>query len=292
MDRLWCLGRPDSDGPAQYCFVSQREIPKMALIAVSLPGSSPVPGIIDRGGMLAVSASWMDRELRLPFGLDIPVPVVSCSIRVWDDTVDGLDQGDEAAEWFSQCLGAPGLRLFRKDLSKRRAIIPIHTPVEMDSLAETAFADGFPLLIITKESIKSVNDRLADGNELDFPGQQVSPLNFRGNVVLAGFKQFEEEEFKVISIGSQTFFVCSRCTRCSIPTVNLDTGEKGKQPSKILMKNAWRRVDPGSKYNACFGMNCIAKESGFCVSVGQQVRVVERSMDHHRKIGVWRSPKV
>lgn len=54
----------------------------------------------------------------------------------------------------------------------------------MDSLAETAFADGFPLLIITKESIKSVNDRLADGNELDFPGQQVSPLNFRGNVVL------------------------------------------------------------------------------------------------------------
>lgn len=93
MDRLWCLGRPDSDGPAQYCFVSQREIPKMALIAVSLPGSSPVPGILDRGGMLAVSASWMDRELRLPFGLDIPVPVVSCSIRVWDDTVDGLDQG-------------------------------------------------------------------------------------------------------------------------------------------------------------------------------------------------------
>lgn len=31
-----------------------------------------------------------------------------CVVRVWDDWVEGVDQGDEAARWFAQCLQMVG----------------------------------------------------------------------------------------------------------------------------------------------------------------------------------------
>lgn len=40
-----------------------------------------------------------------------------CVVRVWDDWVEGVDQGDEAARWFAQCL-----QKVRQDLMAQRVI--------------------------------------------------------------------------------------------------------------------------------------------------------------------------
>jgi hypothetical protein len=69
--------------------------------------------------------------------------------------------------------------------------------------------------------------------------------------------------------------------------VNLETGEPGKQPSKILMKDSWRRVDPGAKFHACFGMNSIsASPGGFSLAVGDQVSILSTTSEHDRKKGM------
>jgi uncharacterized protein YcbX len=78
-------------------------------------------------------------------------------------------------------------------------------------------------------------------------------------------------------------------TRCSIPNVNTDTGEGGSAVTKVMMKDSWRRVDPGSKFDACFGMNAISVSKRGCISVGDPVSVLVTTSKHDRKVGVWGS---
>ena len=103
-DRTWMV--VDAQGE----FVSQRELPRMALIQ---PAFKLDQLVLRAPGMLALHLS-LD-------GVEAPRRV-----RVWDDEVDAWDMGDLAAQWFSDFLGpdAPAdlkrLRLVRFDPDVRR----------------------------------------------------------------------------------------------------------------------------------------------------------------------------
>ena len=79
LDRAWMV--VDSDGE----FVSQRELPRMALVK---PQLKTYDIILRAPGMLALHLS-ID-------GVEQPARV-----RVWDDEVPAYDMGDVAAQWFS-----------------------------------------------------------------------------------------------------------------------------------------------------------------------------------------------
>jgi uncharacterized protein YcbX len=91
-DRAWMV--VDEQGE----FVSQRELPRMALITPKLRFHDVV---LRAPGMLALHLA-MD-------AVEEPVKV-----RVWDDEVDAYDMGGVAAQWFTDFLGQK-LRLVRFD---------------------------------------------------------------------------------------------------------------------------------------------------------------------------------
>ena len=76
---------------------------------------------------------------------------------------------------------------------------------------QTAFADGYPFLILSQESLSDLNKRLSS---------PVAMRNFRPNIVIKGCKKpYEEDTWKQIRIGpdhsnDHLFFLVARCTRC------------------------------------------------------------------------------
>ena len=82
-DRAWMV--VDAQGE----FVSQRELPRMALIQPAF-----------KMGQLVLRAPGM-----LPLHLALDAVESPLKVRVWDDEVQAWDMGDLAAQWFSDFLG-------------------------------------------------------------------------------------------------------------------------------------------------------------------------------------------
>lgn len=155
LDRAWMVV------DAQGHFLTQRTLPRMALIRPQLKSSEMV---LRAPGMLA---------------LHVALDVVEgpATVTVWDDTVPAWDMGALAAQWFSDFLGQP-CRLVRFDPDHLRLSSKKWTG---DLDAHTQFADGFAVLVTSEASIDDLNERLvAKGHEA------VGVERFRPNVVLGG----------------------------------------------------------------------------------------------------------
>ena len=160
-DRLWMV----VDG--QGSFLSQRRSPRLATVDVQLPTSPD--------DSLRVSA---------PGAEPLVVPVLRQStsssargVRVWDDRLSAVDQGDEAARWFASLLGVEGARLVRMADDVQRPLDRKYAP----SGGETSFADGFPLLLASEASLADVNARLIQRGKRPVPMDR-----FRANLVMSG----------------------------------------------------------------------------------------------------------
>ena len=133
-DRAWMVV------DAQGVFVTQRELPRMALIQPTL---KHLEVVLRAPGMLALHLA-ID-------GVEGPVRV-----KVWKDEVAAYDMGDLAAQWFSDFLGQP-LRLVRFDPEQKRLSNKKWTG---DIDAENAFGDGVPILVISEASLVELNQKL------------------------------------------------------------------------------------------------------------------------------------
>ena len=150
LDRAWMVVDATGD------FVSQRELPRMALIR---PQIKTYEIILRAPGMLA-----------LHLAIDaVEQPV---RVRVWDDEVAAYDMGAVAAQWFTDFLGQP-LRLVRFDPDHRRlSSLKWTGGIE----APNSFSDGFPLLVTSTASLQTLNRRLTDarpqqGGDGEIPAQ-------------------------------------------------------------------------------------------------------------------------
>jgi uncharacterized protein len=200
-DREWMV--VDREG----VFVTQRQVPRMALIRPTLRASDLV---LRAPGMLALH-------------LQLDAVEGDCKVRVWNDSVDAFDMGDLAAQWFSDFLGQP-LRLARFDPDVRRVASAEWTK-EIES--RTAFADGFPLLVTSSASLNELNRRLAQAGHDAVPMQR-----FRSNIVIDGLTDAHGEDFiDTLTIesadGPVVLKLVKPCGRCTIPDVNPATAEQG-----------------------------------------------------------------
>ncbi len=196
--------------------------------------------------VLAIAAPGMP-------GLSIPINGSAgdpCPVRVWDSRVIAIDQGDEAGQWATQFLSRerPGrYRLVRMPDHEHRAVPIGH--------AELAFADAYPFLIISEESLADLNSRL----------EQALPMNrFRPNIVLRGGTPYQEDVLDRFRIGSVQFSGTTLCIRCPTTTTNQETAERGKEPLRTL---ATYRKQPGG---VVFGRN-FNHAGGGTIRVGDQV---------------------
>lgn len=242
-DREWML--VDADGE----FVSQRELPRMALVQPRLRGNDMV---LRAPGMLA---------------LHVALDAVEAPrrVRVWNDTVQAYDMGDLAAHWFSDCLGRP-LRLARFDPEAQRRCDAKWTG---GTEAMTAFADGFPLLVLSSGAIDELNRRLAAQGR-----QAVDSARFRPNIVLDGLDAHGEDLLDRLSFdtpdGAVVLRLVKPCARCAIPDVDPTRGEPDAAVNPVI---SGYRADARLGGQITFGMNAIVERGLDCeLNVGLQGR--------------------
>jgi uncharacterized protein len=242
LDRAWMV--VDATGG----FVSQRELPRMALVR---PQLKTFEIILRAPGMLA-----------LHLAIDaVEQPV---RVRVWDDDVAAYDMGPVAAQWFTDFLGQP-LRLVRFDPEHRRlSSLKWTGGVE----APNQFSDGFPLLVTSKASLADLNARLAAAGH-----GAVDMARFRPNLVLDGVEAHDEDRLGALRIitgtGNVELKPVKPCARCPIPNIDPLTAESSPVVGDTLQ--AYRQ-DARLNGAVTFGMNAIVLQGdGQVLRVGQRV---------------------
>ncbi|MGJ7490044.1 MOSC domain-containing protein [Variovorax sp. ZT4R33] len=246
-DRAWMV--VDAEGE----FVTQRELPRMALIK---PQMKHLEMVLRAPGMLALHIAF-DR-------VEQPVRV-----KVWRDEVAAYDMGDVAAQWFSDFLSEPGkpqtLRLVRFDPEHQRLSNKKWTG-EVD--APNQFSDGFPLLVIGAGSMAEFNQRLAAGGHA-----AVGIDRFRPNIVLAGIESHDEDRVETLHIataeGEAQLRPAKPCPRCPIPDIDPATATRSPEVGDTLRSY---RADPRLDGAITFGMNAIVLQGvDHLLKVGQTV---------------------
>ena len=229
-DRAWMVV-----DPAGLC-VTQRELPRMALIQPTLKHSEMV---LRAPGMLALHVA-LDR-------VEAPVRAT-----VWSDEVAAYDMGDLCAQWLSDFLGRP-LRLVRFDPEQKRLADRVWTG---DIEAETSFVDGFPILVSSVAALGEVNRRLRSQGLPD-----VTMARFRPNLVLDGLDAHGEDSLDEIAFdtddGPVRIRLVQPCARCPIPDIDPLTAEPGHAVGDTL---AGYRADARLGGKITFGMNAVIVE--------------------------------
>lgn len=224
-------------------FVTQREEPRLALVATSIGER----GLIVRLPELAPLTLDAGGEAR--------------DVVVWNAHTRGFDAGDAVADAFSAFL-ARNVRVVRFDDSKPRHCNPQYVG---RSGATALFADAYPLLVIAQATLDDLNGRLGER------GLDALPMNrFRPNVVVEGLDPGEEDHVDTIDFGDVMLKLVKPCTRCEITTTDQDTARRGVEPLRTL--SSYRRDDRLA--GVTFGMNAIvARGDGTDIAVGNVGRV-------------------
>ena len=229
-DRRWML--VDETG----CFLSQRELPRMALIKVRIESDGL---LVDAPGMSSLVVPFRPPDGKLML------------TRVWDDLVECQTVDDQ---WFSEFLEVSCKLVYLPDESVRPVDAAYAEPGDRVGLA-----DGFPFLLISEASLADLNARL----------EQPLPMNrFRPNLVVRGCEPFAEDGWSLVRIGKLAFRVVKPCARCTITTVDQESATKGKEPLRTLAR--FRRA--GNK--VLFGQNLIHDETG-TLRIGDPVEILQ-----------------
>jgi uncharacterized protein YcbX len=218
----------DGDG----LFRSQRTLPSMACIRAELWPNG-----------ITLAAPNMP-SLAVEIAPDSP----RISATVWRSEVPSIDAGDGAAEWLTELLGETS-RL-------------VHMPVDSERLCEgedlVSFADGYPILLALTDSLDDLNERMSE---------PVPMTRFRPNIVVTGGDPWTEDQWEILTIGEVTLENMRPCGRCSVTTVDQDSGQStGVEPLRTL--STFRKVE--SKVN--FGVNLIPRQLGR-IQVGDLVTI-------------------
>ncbi len=220
-------------------FVTQRDYSKMALVQVAVCGDA-----------LNFSAPSMPAFALTP---RIASDTLRRDVIVWRDTVSASDMGDEVASWLSSYLGTE-VRLCFMPEDSVRAVDPQYGRAG----DRVSFADGFPVLLIGAASLEALNHALP---------QPITSARFRPNIVVAGAEPYAEDSWRRIRVGAIEFDVVKPCSRCVIPSIDLDTAQRQAVVAQTLAR--LRRRD-----NAVyFGQNLIARGCGE-IAVGDEVVVL------------------
>lgn len=220
-------------------FLTQRIHPRMALIHTAIESGSLV---------LSVNNA---------FSISVPLSPKTQSlfpVTIWHNTVPATLVSCEADRLLNEFLGIRCRLVYMPDESRR----PV--PPEFQHSGEVvSFADGFPFLLISQESLNDLNNRLSN---------PLSMSRFRPNIVVKGVQPYAEDEWKTIEIGAVRFRSAKLCDRCSITTVDQETGNRSEEPLRTLATFRKR----GGK--VMFGQNLIHENMGR-INIGDEITILE-----------------
>jgi len=245
-DRLLCLLGEDGK------FISQRTDPRMALVQTNIfTGNDVVISVPENEGA--------NNLRRLEFHLPDTRHNRTHTVLFHDnEPVQGIDVGDEAADWFTAYLGKK-CRLLRMGSVNRF----------MESGGATLnFQDGNGVSILSTGSVEELNDRL----EKDLV---VPPSQFRMNIIVGEdggeTEPHIEDRFRRVRIGKVQLEFKKLTPRCVMVNVNQETGRSN--PDVLATLASYRTFRHHGKNKVFFGSYFVHHLHGF-VSVGDRVEVV------------------
>jgi uncharacterized protein len=216
---------------SQGQFITQREVPLMATIRVSITADGL--GLSSPGHeTLHVPISSSGRRTR--------------EVVVWSFAGSGLDVGLYTTAWFTKVLQRPAA-LVQFDYNVPRNC------KEIGSIAsKTYFADSFGYLVLSKASVGDLEQRMRVHHQ---DASFALPANrFRANILLDGIDAYEEDLIRTFDFESVKLEVVSKCVRCNVPGVDQSSGEvQLEQPTALLDTY---RLDP-ELAGSTIGVNAI-----------------------------------
>ncbi len=229
-DRRWML--VTSDGK----FMTQRTLPKMALISTSL-----------ENGQLTLSTK--DKE---PHHVALTTAdSEKMDVVVWKDSLRVSRVGADADTWLSDVLDIDCHLVYIEEDVVRQCKLEFSEEGD-----RTGFSDAYPILLVSEASLTDLNQRL------DKP---VDMRRFRPNIVITGCEAFAEDKFRHFSVGEVAMKGVEVCSRCPLPMVDPDLGERTSQ-EPIATLSTYRKWDG----NIFFGMNVIQQQRGV-IKVGNKL---------------------
>lgn len=238
-DRRWMVVDPDAK------VVSAREVHDLLRV---------IPELVDGGLRLAAEGadSLFVAEPENPTG----------DVRIWDSLIAAAAAGPEADAWFTSVLRRPVRLVFLDDPRRRETNPAFSQPGDVVS-----FADGYPMLLASQNSLNLLNDWVAEGPR---PDEGPLPMTrFRPNLIVTGALPFAEDGWVRVRIGDATFRVAKGCDRCVLTTLDPETGKKQMEPITTLARH--RRWD-GKTW---FAANLVPETAGATLRVGDVVEVLE-----------------
>ena len=230
-------------------FLTQRTLPRMALIATTLDATHLT--------LTQPSAT----ALRVSLASDPLAPLRTVS--VWkSENLLAEDCGEAPAAWLTAVLGPP-CRLVRLGPAFHRPI-PKANAQPGDTVT---FADAYPLLAIGESSLADLNDRLIAR------GAEALPMNrFRPNLIIADAPAYAEDTWPRFRLGEITFRSGGPCARCTVTTTDQVTGRlDGPEPLRTL---ATYRRDPIQTSSVNFGQNLIHETKSGILRVGDRLSLL------------------
>jgi len=248
---------------SDYDFVTQRQVPRLALVTTSggegslhftAPGKEKISVVLNHKG-----------ETKGANG-------ARCDIKatLWEEPVNVVDQGDSIAEWLSSFLETD-VRLV--------CLAEDEKPMTEDKFAEgfeTGLTDGYPVLVISEAGLDLFNKQLKNPVEMK---------RFRPNIVVSGTNPFAEDTWRIWRIGGKNGVVFQNvkpCSRCGVPNVIPEEGipGDGEVISVLNKKRKGRKIGVGEwgHGQVFLGQNAVNLTSALgpaTIKVGDMVEVLE-----------------
>ncbi len=232
-DREFMIIRPDGR------HVSQREVPRLATVTAHADGD--VLALTRTGGA----------PLRVPIDRDGP----RREVTVHRKPCLGIDQGAAAAGWLTDLVGLD-CRLVWCPPDGGKQVNPDYGD------GETGYVDGYPVSVVSTESLAELNSRLAE---------PVPMARFRPNLVVSGMRHAHaEDDVQRLAVGTAVLRLVKQDDRCVVTTIDQVTGARTRQPLRTLA--GYRLREQG----ILFGMYAMVEQPG-TARVGDPVTVLSLS---------------
>ena len=233
-----------SDSSGQ--FITARTEPTLCLVATTLTEQGIT---LSAANMPAITLRYKDFSNQYQ------------NVTVWGDEIAAQHCSTAASAWFSDYLQRPCRLLYFGEASSRVR------NVNTDKARKLAFADGYPLLLISQASLDDLNQRLLANNQ-----QTVSMAQFRPNIVVDNCLPFAEDGWQYIRIGDMEFKVSKPCERCIFTTVNPENGIIDAQQQPLSTLKTYRQTSNGE---VLFGQNLIPLTTGH-IKQGDKLAVISQ----------------
>ncbi|OGZ54798.1 MAG: hypothetical protein A3H64_02575 [Candidatus Ryanbacteria bacterium RIFCSPLOWO2_02_FULL_45_11c] len=233
-------------------FLSQRECPRLCLVQPEI-GQSALSLSAPQMPVITVSLDCRSDE--------------RCVVGIWDELCSGWDAGDLAAGWFSQFLDRQCRLIAYGDRTRQSSYFKKEIPV--------SFADGYPLLGVSRESLRYINSRITAG------GGRAVPMNrFRPNIVFelgSNGRPYEEESINwdALFIGNRDVFLKPGpvCFRCALTLIDQETGCRDSKGEPLRTIARFRQAPNGIVFGRYFMGKSNEGEDPAVLRVGDAVKL-------------------